>query len=84
MELYDPTTPQAELVAVIGWDILSKKTAFFNKLAADYQPPISAHCLSDNRVCPSVAGSMAIVDFLTRASLSTANLDHSDAIFDGY
>jgi hypothetical protein len=23
MELYDPTTPQAELVAVIGGDILS-------------------------------------------------------------
>src|SRR5277367_3051760 len=26
MELYDPTTPQAKLVAVIGWGILSRKS----------------------------------------------------------
>src|SRR5271154_5423604 len=55
MELYDPTTPQAELVAVIGWDILTNAAKGWfladlrDKSAEDTVPFYDEHGLNQQR-----------------------------------
>src|SRR5258706_15944210 len=76
MELYDPTTPQAKLVAVIGWDILGMPTRVHLRAAARVGLRSSAWGPSPDTT--STAGpSTKLPNRCQRMAIDFTNIDHS-------